>query len=596
MAHLWLGCYLTVPLAMIVVAWVLQNRASLIGSVHDGRWKWTLFSLPTLAAVVICAALGFDFPYYPVFTAFLLLIVGPYAALQTKSWTPVIRSGFLIAAIVFFFAANVSPNLVYRIQYGKNPSPAMVSTRSWTDSERYALKIASLVLPAEEHPIRVLKKLRNKYNAGTITASEDGSPALGMIASGGFLFLIGWLLWRQNHGKTESTRTIDWMSLLTIATLLLATVGGFSALSSILATGVLRGYNRISIFIMFFSLVPVGLWLSYLQARCWDHLHWRTGFVIGLLLLTLLGSFEQSRYFRKAGVNEIAEFDSDRSFVRQIEQDAGPTGKVFQYPLQNFLSYAGPAIAIDPYTHFRGYLHSDTLTWSFGAVVGRQGADLQDWIASLEPEEALPVLTLFEFNGIYIDRKLYADHGAEIESDFARLLKAEPVVSEDQRLTYFSLKEYAYQFHSTHTPEQVAALKRDIYPTVVGWNGFDAEEQNENETWRWCRKNHAILKLNNMGSVDRLVKLQFALATGLPQSAECRIKSDDWEVTSPIGAVATHFSKTIPVPPGVTSIQFNSTAKPMQTPARDVNFRIINFSYEVVDDLDLAESDKTNAR
>jgi len=392
MSHLWLGCYLTVPLAMLLIVWVLNNRANLIGSSEEGKWKWSLFTLPTLAAVAICAALGFDFPYYPVFACFFLLIVGPYMSLQQKSWTPTIRSSILIGGIAFFFVMNLMPNILHRLEHGKNMSPTIVTIRPWHDAERYGLKIAPMILPVQEHPIKPLRRIQQKYYAGTIAKSEDSSPALGTIAAAGFLFLIGWLLLRQNMGKTAHTDLLNWMSLLTISAILLCTVGGFSAVLNLVTIGALRGYNRVSIFIMLFSLVPIAIYWGWLGQHMTQTKFRRISYYTGLVLLTVLGTVEQRRYFRKTGPEEVAEFRSDNNFVDHIESDVGEHGMIFQLPVQNLFSYHGPAIAVDPYTHFRGYLHSSKIHWSFGAVVGRTTSDIHNYIDEQATEDRKSVV------------------------------------------------------------------------------------------------------------------------------------------------------------------------------------------------------------
>ncbi len=600
-SHLWLGCYFTVPLSMIIIAWVIQDRKDLFFNRQEGRLRWTPFAFPTFAAVLICAALGFDFPYYPIFAAFLLLVAGPFASIRLHSWQPAIRAGALICMIAGFFIVNISPNLIYSAMYGKNRSPALATVRNWNHGEMYGLKIASLLLPAENHPIKKLDRLRDKYEHGTIAPSEGSAPALGSVAAIGFIALVGWLLFRQNRGARSMDSTIDAMSILNVATLLLATVGGFSALTNLLSGGALRGYNRISIYIMFFSLVPVGFWIARMQSNAMKSTlqgrRWATpAFYVGLCVCAILSGYETSRYCRMTGPAELAEFESDRKFVDHIGDSVGKSGKIFQYPVQNFLSQVGPAIQYDPYTHFRGYLHSDTLTWSFGAVLGRAPALIQDWIDSQSPEEALQTLAMMEFDGIYIDRKLYADHGAKMESAFAAALGIEPSVSDNGRLSFFPIQGYEAKLQAKLTPDKFERTKyAAMHPVLTEWQGADLEEVYPTDRFRWVRGKSARLKIHNLGDKQQTLELHFGVAAATEPSASAVVKGLGLGMNEElrIGQDPVFVDKVIEVPPGVHYLEFQCDATPLHTPVRDVTFRVCGFKQSVVTEEFVAEGKRS---
>ncbi len=578
-AHLWLGCYFTVPLAMIIIAWVVQNRRGFLVDIQQGKLRMKLFSPATLVALAICAALGFDFPYYPIFAAFLLLVAGPFAAYQLRSWQPVYRSAILITAIAGFFVLNLLPNVLYRLQNGKNYSPTLVTSRPWNHAEMYGLKIASLLMPAENHPISKLDRLGQKYLSGTVAASEGSAQSLGTVAACGFLALIAWLFVKQNRGQRPDDQLMDWMSMLNVACLLLATVGGFSAVVNLMSVGALRGYNRISIFIMFFSLVPVAILMARVQAK-YLHAQWQQ-LSYGLIVcaLTSLAVFEQSRYFRMTGETELAEYQSDRDFVAGITHSVGQDAQVFQFPIQNFLSHVGPAIRWDPYTHFRGYLHSDTLRWSFGAVTGRSGSQIQNWIGSKNTQEAVAMLALMGFEGIYVDRKLYDDHGAQIEADLQNLLGTQPLVSANDRLSFYAIDGYAASIKQALDPARYAALVDEaMHPLIIDWEQFDVEEVYPTTAFRWCNGHKARLAINNLSDQEKTVEIHFNVAAAHEGPAELHLTGLGLDETLPIGQTPSTFSKRITIPPGQHHVKFVSDAEPLVTPYRNVTFRICDFS------------------
>ncbi len=488
-------------------------------SVGDGR----LFSRESLVVVLICAALGFDFPYYPIFAAFILLAVGPFMAYRLGSWRPVVRAVGMIGLIAAFFIANLLPNIVYRLQHGKNHSETLATIRHWSHAEMFGLKIAPMLLAAENHPIKSWDRKRQKYLEGTVAYSSGSSQALGSISALGFMALVGWLLIKQNRGRREADEVMDVMSVMNIACLLLATVGGFSAIANLLSVGVLRGYDRISIFIMFFSLIPIGLGL--MRCRVGPV---RTGAVCRLLWIAdrdLPGGYVRTEpLLSHARRNADCRVPVGQAIRGYDHSGCRSDGRVFQYPVQNFLSQAGPAIRWDPYTHFRGYAHSSTLTWSFGAVVGRAPAQVQNWIESLAPAQAIETLALMDFGGIYVDRKLFDDHGAKFEAALQSILGAKSTDSRDGRLAYYSLKGYQQSLQNRYTPEELAARREAVcQPVIAEWDSIDAEEVYPTERFRWCQGKSARLCLINLSKAPQTIRVKFAVCTSQDPEATMKL-------------------------------------------------------------------------
>ena len=67
------------------------------------------------------------------------------------------------------------------------------------------------------------------------------------------------------------------------------------------------------------------------------------------------------------------------------------------------------------YEHFRGYLHTGSLRWSYGGMKGRQG-DL--WLRALNDRplaEQISLAAQSGFGAVYLDRRAYQDGAAAIE-------------------------------------------------------------------------------------------------------------------------------------------------------------------------------------
>jgi len=92
------------------------------------------------------------------------------------------------------------------------------------------------------------------------------------------------------------------------------------------------------------------------------------------------------------------------------------------------------------YDHFRPYLHSRDIHWSYGAMKGREDDLWQRRVAALSPHKMIDELRSAGFAGIYIDRFGYADGAEQIESLLRAYLSAEPLVSTDHRLCFYRFR------------------------------------------------------------------------------------------------------------------------------------------------------------
>jgi phosphoglycerol transferase len=89
------------------------------------------------------------------------------------------------------------------------------------------------------------------------------------------------------------------------------------------------------------------------------------------------------------------------------------------------------------YDELRGYLHSDDLRWSYGAVRGRNDPNAA---LAAEPVPALVRdAAAAGFAGIYVDRFGYVDQAAKLEGELATALGTKPLVSDNGRLAFYEL-------------------------------------------------------------------------------------------------------------------------------------------------------------
>ncbi|HVQ37387.1 MAG TPA: hypothetical protein VMS31_07640, partial [Pyrinomonadaceae bacterium] len=267
--HLVLAGYYIVPLMIMVLLWVLSGKllASQTNIQTDDQTddpkpslRSSLHGKQFLAAAAICLLVASGgLGYYAFFACFFLLLAGVAATLSRKSARHLVVSLILVGVVFGGFVANLLPNMIYIRAQGESRTVE----RGTGEAEAYGLKISQLLLPIDGHRIAILARLKDRYNAGAPLVNENRNATLGVVGSIGFLALLGWLLfWRPTATELPAddapATLLSHLSLLNVSGVLLATIGGFASLFALLISPQMRSYNRVSVYLAFFSLFAVA--------------------------------------------------------------------------------------------------------------------------------------------------------------------------------------------------------------------------------------------------------------------------------------------------------------------------------------------------
>lgn len=443
--HLLLASYYLVPLMIMLILEVFLDLP--VFSPQGPAIIWRSWIGPS-GRLLICLLIASAGVYYAFFGCFLLLVAGCSCSYYKRTLQPLLNSVGLTIILTMATAANLLPSIAYHIQRGPNPQSIV---RCPFHADVFGLKTVQLLLPVTDHRLALLRNLKAKYNtAFQPLVNENDHASLGMVAGLGFLLMLGRFLYRRSRPRQPVLQ--DALAILCLACLFLCTIGGLGSLFSLLISPMIRGYNRISVYIAFLSLFTVVLILDRislgLRAR-------GAHFVFSLLVSSLLvvGIWDQTtRHFIPHYAWVRNDFSSDEKFVRAVEGRLPDNALIFQLPYACFPEQ-GPIHQMIDYDHFRGYLHSNNLRWSYGCMKGRVGDDWAKEISSKPTEEMIGILVHAGFSGIYIDRAGFQDAGMKLESDLSAILHVQPLVSPNRILTFFDLSPYRPRMGCRHESE-----------------------------------------------------------------------------------------------------------------------------------------------
>lgn len=442
--HINLQTIFLVPLLILMCFWIFEdeflvNQFKKITRQHLApafHWK-------NMVSVIFCIAIASTFFYNSFFSCIFLCFTGLGAAIAHKRYTPLFNVLILCGLMSLIVILYNLPSLFYILEYGRNSE---VIIRGPHESEIYGLKILQLLIPVTGHQIPFLAAIATQYATTAPLVNENRLAALGIIGSLGFLFLVIWVFYRlfsRNTSRSNcNTTKLDVLGGLNLAAVLLATVGGFGTIFAYMVVPWIRGLNRISVYIDFAAITAIILLVNMLVQN-WSSSKGRQWFLSTcLVLITFIGLYDQtSTHVIPAYESVRTEYNNDRNFISTIQKTYPSADTVFQLPYVPFPEF-GQLYKWRVYDHFRCYLHSKNIRWSYGTMQGRDGDLWQQYVSSKPLKEMLQELSLSGFNGIYLDGYGYADGGKEQVARISSLLGTQPITSANGRMFFFDMSPY----------------------------------------------------------------------------------------------------------------------------------------------------------
>lgn len=386
--------------------------------------------IPALLGLFILASFGV---YYAVFGVIVIGFAGLMSWAKSKHLHGLKKSILLISAIGLGVALNIAPNAINSFTNGVNEE---VAHRSPGQSEHLGFKLMQLVLPRLDHRSSTLANLTQAYNSGSPLINENATATLGMIGAVGLVLTFLFLLFRPS-GAADDER-LRLLACLTLVLFMFGTIGGLGTMFAWFISSSIRGWNRISVFIAFSTVLFTFIALQILLKEKAPRLARYAAIIAAIALL--FGLFDQTTPACKSCYAERkADFENDKHFVQSIENALPPRAAVYQLPYFGFPEQP-PMNRMMSYQSMAGVIHSKGLHWSFGGMQGRDGDAFYRALAKEPVSKQLDVIRRIGFDGIYIDRRGYADNGDVLIKELTQLLNSPPLlVSSSSNQVFFKI-------------------------------------------------------------------------------------------------------------------------------------------------------------
>lgn len=394
-------------------------------------------------AVCIGLVVGLLNPYYTNILCQLTLLGAAIQYARGGSRPALLGALAVIgAAAVAFLVMNLD-TWSYGWVHGRNPA-ALSREYKWL--EIYGLKIKDLFIPPPTHHSELFAAFSLAHRRAAPLLDEAASYQ-GIVGLACLLWLVGTAVLDMVQRRERDVPMEAWQVLWVV---LMFTTGGLNAIAGVLGFTVFRGGSRYAIVILAIALMYAVRRLSAIQSRSRaadlgpeTSILWNTA----LAAIAAIVLWDQvPRAPTREETDLIArQVGSDRDFTGRMEAALPEAAMVFQLPVMEFPEVPGPNMP--PYDHFRPYLYSDRLRYSFGSVKGRPREDWQRELGQLIGWRIDPNTQQFQFacgkenlarlveeirrrgfSGLYLNRNGFPDRARCVDDAMLELGYTKPPI------------------------------------------------------------------------------------------------------------------------------------------------------------------------
>jgi phosphoglycerol transferase len=540
--HLVLTFYWHVPLGLLVVWWCISTNA------YADKRKW-------IACVLISVLHGIQYVYYTGLFVQFLGLAALVCLLQRKSRAQILFPLLLIGVILATFVLMNVDTFYYRFANGPNTA-ALV--RIYSGLELYALRPVELFLP-EFHRFTALQEWANRayYSQTTFQGGENNSLYLGIVAIAALVWLavisVRAISLRVPAGVPSHAWAISWILAFSV-------IGGLNGMMGVFGLVLFRGTNRYSVVIFCLALLFLARQLTRAAVK------WRSLPIFGCACFILvIGLWDQLPRFPSADEIDFVHrrVVSDGRIVSALESKLARRAMIFELPVAGYPE-VGPIAGMLDYEHFRPYLQSHNLRFSYGTHKGRTRERWQAELMSFGTANAVASLEKYGFAALLINRKGYPDNAVSLLADLRSAGRSEILCESDELI--------------------VVALQPVKHPSLPPefdehWSGLEGTLADH---WRWSMGD-AKLILYNGDSAERTIHLSFNLFSLLKRKVDVLAGSKElFSVSLDPGQPSPSVDLVVSLRPGKNELLFR-TDRPGELPGngdpRKLAFSLRNFEF-----------------
>ena len=219
---------------------------------------------------------------------------------------------------------------------------------------------------------------------------------------------------RVSHRSKPAQPELAMLGVLTLVALSFFSIGGLGSFVALFGTPQIRTWSRPYVIIALFGLLAIAHWVGVVSRK-----HRFLGLLVAVALI-VIGVLDQTNPAIAPHYQDLRFEVADLgAFSHRIEAGVAPGCSVFQLPIATFPDHTR-VHEMDSYAHFRPYLASSSLRWSYGAFDGTSLAEWQLALPQSSTTALLDDLVAAGYCAVEVDRAGFADKATALEANLKR--------------------------------------------------------------------------------------------------------------------------------------------------------------------------------
>lgn len=460
--HFWLmGCYI-VPLVGYMAVEMLEEQFE-VENTRKKRKEW-------LIRFAFSVIIGLNGLYYSVFSIMVLTITLFYSVVYKR------RHQVIKKYLTDCVAIALPIIILYAIPlalYGTNEISNIAGERSISHINMYGLNLVTLFLPIPGHRISAFNNFTEYCYEQMGVTTENFTASLGLVMSIGVIIAVLFAFKKTCNDNWEE-RIRDF-GIIILIIFIVATIGGIDNFIAIFVSASIRCYNRLSIFIALFAIGVVCLLMDrvgvFFEKR-------KKYYMFGAICVavTVIGVLDvTSPNFSKYETYDISkreyiydynsikeEYNNDVAFFEKVNGELDDEKMLFIAPYNADTTKYGQK---GFFNRIKIYILQPEIRTSFSLYDDK----FEKWwtkVSEADVESQIKLMSVLGYSGILIDENSFSSE-SEIENfteSIAQYVdKNSKIVSTNDNLCFYSIKEWKNEFLSEYSEEQLKKWKEDIY-------------------------------------------------------------------------------------------------------------------------------------
>ena len=435
--HITASSYFVAPL-VIYLCYLIGVNDDFNKIYSDKKEKVFLYSL----ILFFCFLIGSTDIFYAYFGCGFLVISILYA-LFNKRYLASKRGVAILVLLITFILSNIYPVILNNLIAGT----VRASSRRPFEAFYYGLMFVHLFMPLH-HNGHIFSSLVTRYRNDSFFKGEMLTSYLGIIALIGFLSLLAFLIFDGLNKKFEDKEEnknkgfIRFLASLNFFGFFLGCSAGLSTFISLCGFTKVRTYNRISVYILLFSVIFLIYFLNLLfEKRIINlkKLSYKFIYLIFLFSLVLFHFYDTRLYkFKKKSdfINAKEKVINIKKYATRINDLYAKHTNILQLPIIPYPESKVPSWGANCNVQAMPYLFSKNLSWSFGSLPHTETLFwFRQLFANVSADKLIYNAKKYGFNGISIHTNLFPK-GKKLVNNLLKL-GYKPNFTDDKKEIYF---------------------------------------------------------------------------------------------------------------------------------------------------------------